>query len=135
MCYLIGKVWLAKNGSAQQTSCAAPDSATTSDWGTRRSTLAFSPVHNVTQSQISLVNCFKLPLCKKQITHLKDQASNHCAQAGMLCTAAEMEAYFFFTSTASMVPSWKDLAAADLNRDGGVSIVSKRCRRFFMQTG
>jgi len=46
-----------------------------------------------------------------------------------------IQAYFFLAAAASMVPSWMDLAVADLNIDGGVSTVSKRCSRSFMQTG
>ena len=46
-----------------------------------------------------------------------------------------VQAYFFLAAAASMVPSWMDLAAAGLNMDGGVSTVSKRCSRSFMQTG
>ncbi len=48
---------------------------------------------------------------------------------------AMVQAYFFLAAAAFMVPSWMDLAAADLNMDGGVSTVSKRCSRSFMQTG
>ena len=55
-------------------------------------------------------------------------------QGAVLC-AQGTETYFFLTAAASMVPSWMDLAVADLNRDGGVSTVSKRCSRSFMQTG